>query len=189
MPSRLRVYGALCAVRTLAVSGFDLRGFNVFRTTASFTGSDLEDAALAEHAGAARMLSDPVLLVEIDLNQPPSPNGLRGRRSVPVRATHAGVLNSVAWWAELQLGAEMPLPTHVPPSESLAQARSEPSYHLAHHLCVRQLQHGSDDLIFRWLVAITGSSRPICAVAFESHRAPLCAHAHTSGTDFSCACE
>ena len=43
-PGKLRVYGMACSMRTLGAAGFDLRGFNAFRSTAGAHGYDFEEA-------------------------------------------------------------------------------------------------------------------------------------------------
>ena len=104
-PCRLRIFAALACVRTTSACGFDLRAFNIFRTSSGAHGTyDFEDSLLTEQPGDARMLSAPVLLLDLDLSSaPPMPAAAPASR--PVRCTAAGVFNCVVWWAELTLCA------------------------------------------------------------------------------------
>jgi len=82
-PRRARLVCALASLRTTTISGFDLRGFNVFRSTdASGTFYDFEHARASEageQGGEAFLLSLPTTLLEIDFHAPPSAAGLLSR--------------------------------------------------------------------------------------------------------------
>ena len=111
VPSIIRVHACPLALRTTAVSGFDLRAFNAFRNNESSL-YDAEHACVVEGARNVRCLAQAAALVEIDLNSVASisrwvPSSARHHVAplpdVLVHVSTAGVLNSVTSWAELEL--------------------------------------------------------------------------------------
>ena len=103
LPGVLRVYAMLCSVRTLSAAGFDLRAFNAFRSADGTGGRDLEDAALTETAGATLALSEPTLLLELDLNGAVTQLGTAAAVARRLVASREGVMNAVCWWGALEL--------------------------------------------------------------------------------------
>jgi len=101
-PGRIRVLGALVSLRTTSVCGFDLRGFNAFRSNASVW-TDLEHVAAADmyRATEARFLSKPFEVFEFDLSSPHAlPPDLV---QVRVTVSEAGIMNAVTFWSVLEL--------------------------------------------------------------------------------------
>ena len=101
-PRRIVVWGALASVRVKQQSGFDLRQFNTFRSSAGVV-YDLEEVFLNE-PGAAMLLSDPIHLFSLDLNKPPE--DLRrsgGTSSLEAAASADGIFNCLVTWFELEM--------------------------------------------------------------------------------------
>ena len=98
-PRRLILWGALGSARTKRISGFDLRGFNAFRNSESV--GDMEQIYLNE-PGFGALLSAPIRLLDIDLNNPP-PAGLSGPFNLSANACADGILNCLVTWFELEM--------------------------------------------------------------------------------------
>ena len=106
-PSRLRVYARLLSVTMPRRAGFDVSLFNKLRTNAAAAWQDAEHTALVEGSEGCFGLSSPVVLLDVNLNQPSEwtallePAGLISRAATVV--DRAGVLTCVSTWAELLL--------------------------------------------------------------------------------------
>lgn len=101
-PRKSMVYAALASVRTTSVGGFDARMWNVFRHAADVPVYDLEEVFLNE-PGCGKVLSEPIFLFSIDLNDPPQePPPLLESIEAPVSAD--GIFNCIVSWFDLDFG-------------------------------------------------------------------------------------
>ena len=100
IPGKLRVHAALASIRTTAVSCFDLRAFNAFRSNDSLF-YDIEHVLAAE-PGCGVLLSSPKLVFEFGISGHRSPP-LHKKKKLELQASVDGVLNCVCHWAELEL--------------------------------------------------------------------------------------
>ena len=139
IPSVVRVHACPLALRTTAVSGFDLRAFNAFRNNDSSL-YDAEHAWVIEGARNVHCLAPPTLLVEIDLNSASSirrwlPTQARRTIAPPpdvrVDVDAAGVFNCVCSWVEIDLSssanASGPVLNLGPPASVLGRAETPPA--------------------------------------------------------------
>ena len=104
-PRAAMVYAAIASIRTTKIEGFDVRPWNVFRNFPGEVVYDFEEVMLNE-PGCGTLLSRPVPILGIDLNNPPEIAALDSAMSerFKVRATAEGLFNVIVTWHELDMG-------------------------------------------------------------------------------------
>ena len=63
--------------------------------------------ALLNEPGCAKLLSDPTVMADFDLDCLPAAELVRTVQQIRMVASRAGVVNCIVWWSELHLGGEV----------------------------------------------------------------------------------
>ena len=108
-PARARVFAAIATVRVEEISGFDLRGFNAFRSNEQGW-VDLEHIAATDafRRQGARLLSAPVRLFDFDFSSGEALPPDAREAELFAEVSEPGLLNCVLSWFELEVAAGVP---------------------------------------------------------------------------------